>query len=261
MEDNREIEIDFRKLFSMLKRKAVFIILIALIGATIAGCFTNFFIKPQYTATVKLHGWTNSEDMIAPNSNNISPSEYQAAEMLINTYLVVITSDNFLDQVAKELGGNMTSGQIKSMLSCAQIQETVAFRVSVTSTDPEQAAEIANKIAELCPNQMVKILKIGGVEVIDYAKTPSSPSSPNIKKNILIGFLAGFAISFAIFFIKELFNTSVSDESDLMREFSIPIIGTVPKLLPITDRSKLEQSSSLEPPQPAIINSDKKEDK
>lgn len=259
MEDNREIEIDFRKLFSMLKRKAVFIVLIALIGATLAGCFTNFFIKPQYTASVKLHAWSSGD--LLDTQNSITYNEYQATEMLVNTYLVVITSDNFLETVAKELGNDMTSGKIKSMISCSQIQDTIAFRISVTSTDPQEAADVANKIAEVCPKELVRIMKVGGVEVIDYAKKPTSPSSPNLEKNILIGFLAGFALSFAVFFIKELFNTSVSDESDLMREFSIPIIGTVPKLLPITDHSKLERSTAVEPPQPSMITSDQKEDK
>lgn len=260
MEDNREIEIDFRKLFSMLKRKAIFIVLVALIGATLAGCFTNFFIKPQYTASVKMHAWSNSDNLLNSNSS-ITLNEYQASEMLVNTYLVVITSDTFLETVANELGNDMTSGRLKSMISCSQIQDTIAFRVSVTSTDPQQATDVANKIAEMCPKEIVRIMKVGGVEVIDYAKRPGSPSSPNIEKNILIGFLAGFAISFAIFFIKELFNTSVSDESDLMREFSIPIIGTVPKLVPITDRSKLEHSTAVDPPQPSVIANNSKEDK
>lgn len=259
MEDNREIEIDFRKLFSMLKRKAVFIVLIALIGATLAGCFTNFFIKPQYTASVKLHAWSSGD--LLDTQNSITYNEYQATEMLVNTYLVVITSDNFLETVAKELGNDMTSGKIKSMINCSQIQDTIAFRISVTSTDPQEAADVANKIAEVCPKELVRIMKVGGVEVIDYAKKPTSPSSPNLEKNVLIGFLVGFALSFAVFFIKELFNTSVSDESDLMREFSIPIIGTVPKLLPITDHSKLERSTAVEPPQPSMITSDQKEDK
>ena len=43
MEENREIDIDLRKVFSMLRKKAIFIVLISLIGATLAGCITNFF--------------------------------------------------------------------------------------------------------------------------------------------------------------------------------------------------------------------------
>ncbi len=51
MEENREISIDLRKVFSMLKKKAVFIIVISLIGAVLAGCITNFFIEPNILPT------------------------------------------------------------------------------------------------------------------------------------------------------------------------------------------------------------------
>lgn len=258
MEDNREIEIDFRKLFSMLKRKLVFIILITIIGAIASGCITNFFITPKYTATVKLHAWSNSEKFMSSNGS-ISDGEYSASEKLVNTYLVVVTSDTLLEKVAAKIGNGITVSQLKSMVSCSQITDTIAFRVSVTSADPKQAAEIANIIAEICPNEIVRILKVGGVEVIDYAKEPSSPSSPNLKKNILIGLVAGFAVSFAFFFIKELFDTSITDEEDLIREFSLPIIGTVPKLVPVNSKA-VTPSVSIDPPKPPL-NIDVKEDK
>ena len=68
--------------------------------------------------------------------------------------------------------------------------------------------------------------------MLDYAKVPSSPSSPNLKKNILIGAIAGFAVSFIGFFIYELFDTTITSERDLEREFEIPVIGGVPRLVP-----------------------------
>ncbi len=258
MEENKEIEIDFRKLFSMLKRKLIFIIIITLIGGTLAGCYTNFLITPQYTASVKLHAWSNNENLMSSNTGFTS-SDYQAAEMLVNTYLEVINSYNFLEEVAQEVGNDMSAGRLKGMVSASQIRETIAFRVSVTSSDPQEAKDIANIIAELCPREMVRILKVGGVEVIDYAVLPTSPSSPNVKKNVLIGLIAGFAVSFAFFFIKELFNTSISDEEDLTREFDIPIIGTVPKLVPV--KASVQQNTTVEPPKPSIVDFSEKEDK
>lgn len=107
------------------------------------------------------------------------------------------------------------------------------------------------------------MLKVGGVEVIDYAKydpeNPPSPSSPSMKKNLLIGFLAGFALSFLIFFIKDLYDTSINSEDDLAKEFNIPILGTVPKLIPVTDRTGLPNPprNNLTPPTPGISDVEK----
>ena len=260
MEDNKEIEIDLRKIFEMLKHKIGYILVIGAICGILAGCLTNIFITPQYTATVKLYVQSNSENLISSNGS-ISQSEYQASEMLVNTYLVIVESDTFLEKVAAELDSDITANEIKSMLSCSQIEDTVAFSVSITNEDPELAATIANVIADTCPSEIVRILKVGGVEPIDYAKVPTTPSSPNLKKNVLIGTVAGLALSFAFFLIKELFDTSISDEEDLTREFSIPIIGTVPKLIPVSDEKKSEAEAnamSIEPPKPSITNTDEK---
>ena len=260
MEENREIEIDLKKIFLMLKQKAIYIVSAAVICAVIAGCFTNFFITPQYTATVKLHAWSNSDNFLNDRSS-ITQSEYEASEMLVNTYLVVVTSTTYLEKVADEAGGGITAEKLAKMLSCSQIEDTTAFKISITSTDKVRAAEIANIIADTCPEEIVRVLKVGGVEVIDYAKEPTKPSSPSLKKNVLIGFMAGFAISFLLFFIKDLFDTSIKNEEDLVREFTIPIIGTVPRLIP-AERSRGPQDGlNVEPPKPAIIFNDSKEEK
>ena len=255
MDANKEIEIDLKKIYEMIKQKLVYIVLVAVIGGILSGCITNFFITPQYTASVILYAWSNSDNMFQ-NKNDVSTNDIEAAQLLINTYLATIQSESFIEKVADQVGNNVSVNQIKNMLSCSAIENTVIFRISITSTDPQQAAEIANVVAEVCPDELIRMLKVGGVEIIDYAKTPSRPSSPNIKKNILIGAAAGFIISFAFFFLKDLFDTSINNENDLKREFDIPIIGTVPKLLPITEKSKNSTDSEfLAPPKPIVTGS------
>lgn len=260
MENNKEMEIDLKKIFAMLRQKAIYIILTAVIGAVVSGCVTNFFITPQYTATIKMHAWSNSDNLLGNNSS-ITSSEYQASEMLVNTYLVVVTSDTYLEKVAKEIGGGITAKQIKGMMSCSPIEDTIAFKISITCPDAKKATEIVNVIADTCPDEIVRVVKVGGVEVIDYARydesNPPSPSSPSMKKNILIGFIVGFALSFLVFFIKDLYDTSINSEEDLARDFNIPILGTVPKLVAVKDRSKLRTSADIEPPRPSIINDEK----
>ena len=249
MEENREISIDLRKVFSMLKKKAVFIIVISLIGAVLAGCITNFFIEPKYTANIKMHVYSSSDNRLA-SSSSITSSEIEASKQLVNTYLVVVNSDTFAQKVAAQLDNKVTPEEIQAMMTSSQIEETLAFQVNVTSTDKQLATDVANAIANTCPDEIVRILKVGGVEVIDYASVPDSPSSPNLQKNILIGLLFSFAVSFVFFFIKELFDTSITDEKDLEREFDIPILGTIPRLVPVTEKSSSESRQNIEPPKP-----------
>ena len=250
MNESKEIEIDLRKIFLMLKKRIVFIILGTLITAVLSGCITEFFITPTYTASCTLYVYSNT-DRVSTDSS-IAQGEITASQQLVNTYIVVLESDFVLEEVAQNLNLELTASQLRSMISCSQINETEIFKVTVSNESPALAADIANAIADVAPDAIVDTIKAGGVSVIDYAKVPSSPSSPNFKLNILIGALVGFAVSFVIFFIREIFDTTVSDQSDLEREFNnIPVIGTIPRLIPVS--SKAGEQSEDENQQKANI--------
>lgn len=236
MNESKEIEIDLRKIFLMLKKRIVFIILGTLITAVLSGCITEFFITPTYTASCTLYVYSNT-DRVSTDSS-IAQGEITASQQLVNTYIVVLESDFVLEEVAQNLNLELTASQLRSMISCSQINETEIFKVTVSNESPALAADIANAIADVAPDAIVDTIKAGGVSVIDYAKVPSSPSSPNFKLNILIGAIVGFAVSFVIFFIREIFDTTVNDQSDLEREFkNIPVIGTIPRLIPVSSKA------------------------
>lgn len=228
MDETKEIDIDLRKIFYMMRTKLVFIFLATILFAVAAGCFTHFFISPTYSASIKMYAYSNT-DRVSTDSS-ISQTELNTAQELVNTDIYILESDTVLDMVAEDLGLNSSASTLRSMISANQVEGTIAFQVTVNSKDPELSAKIANSIAKIAPDEIARIANAGGVEVIDYAKVPSNPSSPNTKKNILIGALAGFVLSFAGFFVYEMFDTTITNAKDLEREFEIPILGTIPKL-------------------------------
>ncbi|MDD6728084.1 MAG: Wzz/FepE/Etk N-terminal domain-containing protein [Eubacteriales bacterium] len=243
MEENREIEIDLRAIFFTLRKKIVFMLLVALVCATAAGCFTNFFIQPKYTAAVTLCAYNDNNRVGTDGS--ITSSEIDASQNLVNTYIEILKSYTFLEKVVDYIDYDLSASALKSMISCGQVEDTFIFKVSVTSTDPQEAMDIANAIAEICPDEIIRIINAGSIQIVDLAKLPTTPSSPNLKKNVAIAFLAGFAVSFALFFIKEIFNTTVNDEKDLEKAFDIPVLGTIPRLAPVNSTQDSSSGSSF----------------
>ena len=227
MEETKELDIDLGKIAYMLRSKIVFILLITIFGATVSGLFTHFFIDPTYSATAKFYV-QNSADTVS-TSSSIAPSELDAAEKLVNFCIYVIKTDTVLDKVAEDVQAGSGS-KLRSMITTTPVENTMAFQVTVTSKDAALSAKIANSIAKIAPEEIVRIVNGGGVSVIDYAKKPTKPSSPNLKKNVLMGALAGFILSFAAFFIYEVFDTTITNAKDLERVFEIPVLGTVPRL-------------------------------
>ena len=228
MDETREIDIDLRKVFYMMRTKIIFIVLITIAGAVAAGAYTHFFIAPTYTANAKFYVYSNPNTIVSDN-NYMSQSEINATGGLISTYVQLLKSDTVLNKVAEELGLGSGSA-IKGYISASRVGESLLFQVTVTTTDPEYSAKIANAVAKVAPDEIVRIVNAGGCNVVDYAKVPRSPSAPNTKKNILIGAAAGFIISFLAFFIYEMFDSTITNAKDLEREFDIPVLGTVPRL-------------------------------
>lgn len=70
----------------------------------------------------------------------------------------------------------------------------------------------------------------GNVRLVGQAVPPSSPSSPNTKKNVVIGALVGLLIGLGLTFIFERFERErwIRDLHDLEAIHELPLLGTVP---------------------------------
>lgn len=256
MDNEKEIDIDLGKIFFMMKKRVIYIILATMVCAIVSGCITEFFITPKYTTSCSMlaSNKANTSSITTPNPNDLT-----ASQQLVKTYIFVLTSDSVLEEVIKTLDLDMSTGQLRGMISCAQHEETQGFRVYVTSNDPVLSANICNAIAEVAPDHVVDKIKTGTISIIDYAKVPSQPSSPNLKKNIVIGAAIGFLVSFVGFFGYELFDTTITSEKDIEREFDIPLLGSIPKLIPAMEKETSANASAEKTAKPKRLS--KKGDK
>lgn len=247
----KELEIDVSKIFYKMRNKFIIIFVVTLVAAVVSGLFTHFMITPQYSSTVKMYVYSNS-DRISTDSS-ISSSELDASQELINTYIYILKSDTVLEAVIKDLNiDNISLSTLRNSIDAAQATKTVAFEVTVTTADPKLSAQIANSIAKIAPAEIVRVAKAGGVEIIDYAKVPTGPSSPNLAKNVLVAAVIAFVVSFVGFFIYEFFDTTVTSTRDVEDEFDIPIIGTVPNLDAPTNEKYSDYSSTSSTRQPEL---------
>lgn len=220
-------ELNFLQIFLILRKRIIIILISMLLCGALSYLFSFYFIAPKYTATASLYVFSNSNR----SENAITSSELTASQELVNTYIVVLKSDTVLNQVIEKLNLSMTPGEIRSMVDAGSIGGTEAFNISVTSNDPLLSQRIVNTIVQIAPVEIIRVVKAGGVEVIDYAKAPDKPVSPNIMLNTGIGVLAGFVLSFGVSLALVLLNTKFHSEEDLVQIFSIPVLGSVPTLI------------------------------
>ena len=234
--EKNEVEIDLRDVFQILISKWIYILIAGILVAVLTGLVTHFFINKKYTAYTSMYIYTNAEQ---GQKGSISSSELAAADNLIKTYQVIVKSNSVLDVVSERFNAEhpehaawkISSGTLSKAVSVSVPDGTKLIRISVATEDPLLSADIANTFAKYVPNQIVRITKAGGVEIVDYATVPKSPSSPNLTRNIIIGFLAGFVLAAVYFLLQAFLDTTIYTSEEVQKVSHCPVIGTVPMIV------------------------------
>ena len=78
------------------------------------------------------------------------------------------------------------------------------------------------------------------MSVVDEARTPLFPISPNLLKNVGSGLLAGLLLGLAFVFIREKMDDSIKHADEIEAKFGLPLLGVVPQT-----KKKLVQGRAL----------------
>ena len=137
-----------------------------------------------------------------------SVGEVQTNLQLINTYNVIIKSPAILDLVNNELDLNMTTTQLNEKISVQSEQNSQVVNISVQDPDANQAAAIANKIAEVFTREIADIMKIDNVSILAKATVvdKQSPIKPKPLLNIAIALVVGLMAGVGLAFLLEYFE-------------------------------------------------------
>lgn len=219
------MELDLRQLLLLLSRKIWLILLVTCIALIAAFSISKFLITPLYSTstTMYVNTYAKEQDISSTDMNDIN-----VAKSLSETYMVLVESDAVLDKVSLKLGDGYTSKILKDKVTCSSVNNTEIFSIEVTDPDPQEAALIANTIADTTKNEIIRVFETGSVKVVDPAKVPQFPSSPHIILNTMVGAILGFIISILCVVIHNSFDRSVKGEEDLKSHYNVPILGIIP---------------------------------
>jgi Capsular polysaccharide biosynthesis protein len=233
--EKNEIEINLRDVFQILLSKWIWVAIAGIIAALAIGLVTRFAIRKKYTASVSMYISTTAEQS---QTGTVTYSELNAADNLIKTYQVIVKSNTVLDAVMESFNAdhpeyadrNITAQTLASVASVSVPNGTKLIQVDVKTTDPQLSADIANAFAKRVPEEIVRITKAGDVQIVDKAEPPEAPSSPNLKRNVIIGFLAGAVLAAIFFVMKAYLDTTIYTAEEVQKVSRCPVIGTVPMI-------------------------------
>lgn len=222
-----EDEIDLKEILSLFWSKKIFI-LIMLIAFTAAGfIYTNFFVKPEYTARASMI-------LAAKNSGTggaatVTTTDVTLNDKLIDTYKILATSNAVVREVIKNLNfSDISENDLKNEINISAVTNTQMLYVSVTNSNPERAAKITNELTKVFSKKVAEVYKIDNISVIDEAEVPTSPSNIDTKKTIMIFAVAGLVISIGAVLLMNMLDNTVSNSKDIEKALGVPVLAELP---------------------------------
>lgn len=224
MEENEEI--DLKEFFRILWKGKKVILIITILGVVIGYVYTMFLLKPKYTSYTKLiMVQTNAS---GDNSKSITQTDVTMNDKLVATYQSLATTNSVVREVISNLGLNESEDSLRKKINVTSEKSTQVIIISVTDSNPETAAEIANELSEVFSRKISEIYKIDNINIVDKAEVPTKPSNVNHKKDILIFAVGGFIIAVIFVFLKNIFDNTVSTKEEVERELNVIVLNEIP---------------------------------
>ena len=218
--NSTETEIDLVEVFRLLKSRIWTLLIAIVLAAGLAGGYTAFFVTPKYQST--------SQIFILNTSDDLSISELQIGSQLTQDYMEIIKSRPVLETTIEELKLDMGYAELGSMLTITNPQNTRILYLTITNTDAYMAKTIVDKLTDVSIEFIHKKMDTEKPNVIDYGHIAGSPSSPSMKRNVIIGGLLGFVLAAAVIIIRYLMNDSIHTSEDVEKYIGINTIGMIP---------------------------------
>lgn len=222
-ERNDVMEIDLRDLAVMVLRRWWLILVCAVLAAGSAYVYTKQMMTPLYQAGNMV--FLGKEDTRIP----MDLITVEVNNQLIIDYRELLRTKMVSREVISQLNLDVPEDVIRGGVSVSTISDSRMFSITFTSPDPEFAAKVVNQLADVLVVKAKEIIQVDNVVVIDRAEVPTSPISPNARRNTMMAGLLGVMAALGLIFLLEFLDRTFKKSEELERKLGLPVLGEVPE--------------------------------
>lgn len=222
MENQNGVEFEMLELLRYLKRK-IWNVLLSLTVCTILGfLISGYCMTPQYTATTQVYVLNRSSETA------VVFADFSLSNYMINDYQVLVTGRNVTNEVIEKLKLNMTLEELADKIDVGAENNTRVLQISVTDSNPQRAADIANCVREVACAQINEIMDVDTISLLYAASVPEKASSPNVTKNTIVAGILGMLLSVAVYSVIFVLDDTIQTEEDVERYLGLGTMGAIP---------------------------------
>ena len=226
MKEQNTMEIDVFHLFKILWKRKILIALVAIVAGALAFAYSAFIVKPEFTSTTRIYVVNRNQG----DKPGLTNQDLQAGSYLVKDYREIILSQDVLEKVTSNLKLDLSPKNLASKVKVTVPVDTRIVSISVNDRVPEEASRIANSLREIAAEKIISITRVSDVTTLEEARPATAPSSPNIRRNTIIGLLGGTVFMVIAVLIVELVDTRVKRPEEIEDVMQIALLGVVPNL-------------------------------
>jgi polysaccharide biosynthesis transport protein len=205
------------------------IIALTLLTVIAAAAVQTMLTPAIYTTSAKIY--LSATQPVAANGQRTGAYAIGANDLA--TYVDVLNAPTVTGPLREKLGLKPSA----PLTVAAEVSPTSnIMTITATDGDPVTAARIANGagpiLAEVATKKFATLLAANGQavqsEVIAEASVPGSPTSPNAKRNLLLGGLLGLSLGIGLALLAHALDTKVRNEDDIKALSTRPLLGDIP---------------------------------
>ena len=226
MKEQNTMEIDVFHLFKILWKRKILIALVAIVAGALAFAYSAFIVKPEFTSTTRIYVVNRNQG----DKPGLTNQDLQAGSYLVKDYREIILSQDVLEKVVSDLKLDLTPKGLANKIKVTVPVDTRIVSISVNDRVPEEASRIANSLREVAAQKIISITRVSDVTTLEEARPAIGPSSPNIRRNTVIGAGLGAGLVIVVVLLIELFDDRVKRPEDIEDVMEISLLGVIPNL-------------------------------
>lgn len=226
MKEQETIEINVIQLLKALWAKKLLILLVAIVAGAASYAYSSFLVEPEYRSTTRIYV-VNRNQSDKPGLTN---QDLQAGTYLVKDYREIILSQDVLEKVVSDLGLTINAKTLAKKVQVTVPADTRIVSISVSDHKPDEASRIANALREVAAQKIIAVTRVSDVTTLEEARPATGPSSPNIRRNTMMGVGAGTGLVIVVVLLVELLDDRVKRPEDIEDVMKISLLGVVPNL-------------------------------
>ncbi len=216
------MDFSLKGIVSLLLKRSIIIVLCTLLGMGLFYGINKSVSQPVYTASAKLYVYTKM------TSQSADISELYYAQKAVNTYINILRTNVFYNQVIEKAGVSFTPGALNACTTIKVVDNTEIFEISVTTGSAYDSYKLAAAMQDVAPSYIKNIKSTAEISIVDPVVFNSIPVVPNLLNFALLGAFLGCFLSVGIVLLAEFMDSSVKTEDELAKHYQLPILGAIP---------------------------------